>query len=100
MGDGFNPYIGRVYFFVKRKTQKSQNPVTQVQVSEPKTEAPMNLHQLRKAAENNDLHLGRFGWLDWIGFLGRRGMRPVKRSQPKKKGYVKRIKRTGWWQLK
>ena len=28
---------------------------TTVQVSEPKTEAPMNLHQLRKAAENNDL---------------------------------------------
>ena len=69
MGDGFNPYMGRLLFFCsKKKAQKTQNPVTQVQVSEPKTEAPMNLHQLRKAAENNDLHLGLLDWigLDWI----------------------------------
>ena len=86
MGDGFNPYIGRVYFFVKRKTQKSQNPVTQVQVSEPKTEAPMNLHQLRKAAENNDLHLGRL--VGWIGldFWGRRGRNVPSNVPNQKKG--------------
>ena len=39
---------------------ESKGPRTEVKASEPKTEAPMNLQQLRKAAENNDLHLGVF----------------------------------------